>query len=274
MKKFLCVLCSVFLFTGCSSDAVKNVSVTESTELQTEEVTTEVIAELATEEKVSDVNIYEKQTYREVLEDIYYNYKFPQYDESLKNYDYDMSNNEFAVYDVDNDGRDELIFMFTESCTAGMLGLIYDHNSSENLVLQFSGYPMMDFYANGSVKVYSAHNQTHSKFHPFTMYSYDKETDLYNEYGIVYALDKDIVDMVNQEKEEAGMTDFWNYPEEYDTSNSGTVYYIRPDWDKGAEIPLDVTEFNERCEQFTEGSEVLNIPFLKLTEENIKTVSQ
>ncbi|MDE5855011.1 MAG: hypothetical protein K2H19_08130, partial [Ruminococcus sp.] len=198
---------------------------------------------------------------------IYYNHKFPDWD--YKNYDKDISN-DFAVYDIDNDGRDELIVTFE-----GRGLYVYDHNSDGNIVRQFSGCIKSDFYENGAVRVYSYHNQTHSlKVHPFSMCEYDKETNSYNEVGSVYGLDKDIVDMINQEKEEVGKTDFLDYPAEYDTSNSGTVYYIRPDWDKGAAIPIDVTEFNERYEKFTEGSAIIQIPYMKLTEENIKTVNQ
>lgn len=263
MKKFLLILCSIFLLTGCSD---------KTTEISISDITSELQAESQTEsetEKVTettDSNIFEKKTYREVLEYIYCYCKVLQYD---------VSNNEFAVYDVDNDGRDELIVRVIEAGVADQLASIYDRNSDGNIVLQFSSYPSMEFYENSAIKVYSAHNQTHSfKVHPFTEYEYDKETDSYNKIGIVYGLDKDIVDMVNQEKEEVGMTDFLDYPAEYDTSNSGTVYYIRPDWDRGAEIPIDVTEFNERYEQFTEGAEIIDIPFMKLTEENIQTVSQ
>lgn len=215
----------------------------------------------------SNIESSKKQTYRELLEYLYYNHQFPGWGDKAFSEDTSI---DFSVYDIDNDKSDELLIKFDNHTLS-----VYDHNSDGNIVCQFSEDIMSDFYENGAVRVYSAHNQTHSlKVHPFTMYRYDKENDSYNKYGIVYALDKDVVDMINQEKEEVGMTDFLDYPDEYDTSNSGTVYYIRPDWDKGAEIPIDVTEFNEQYEQFTNGSEILELPFMKMTEENIKTVSQ
>lgn len=238
MKKFLLILCAVFLFTGCSE---KN-----------------------TESSISEPYVYEQQTYREVLENIYYNYEFPNW--NYKNCT-DVSI-DFAVYDIDNDSREELLVTFDD------YGLnIYDHNADGNLVNQFSGYIMSDFYENGAVKVYSAHNQGNSfEIHPFQMYRYNAETDSYELYGSVRGIDKDVVDMVNKEKEEVGRTDFLEYPSEYDTSSSGTIYYIRCG-DDTTDIPMSEAEYNEYYSQFTENTDIIDIPFMKLTEENIKKVS-
>lgn len=256
MKKFLLILCSVFLFTGCSEKNIES-SISETVpESTTEEVTTET----TTEATIS--NIYEKQTYHDVLYNVYYNYEFPDWD--YKNYGKDVSI-DFAVYDIDSDDRDELLVTFDNRAI-----YVYDHNADGNLVKQFSGYIRTDFYENGAVRVYSAHNQTHSfKVSPFAMYKYNIETDSYDKCGSVSGIDKDIVDRVNQQIEEAGGTEFFEYPAEYDTSSSGTVYY----WINEAVEPLDVTEYNEYYEQFTENTDIIDIPFMELTEENIKNVN-
>ncbi|MCM1133215.1 MAG: hypothetical protein NC340_07055 [Ruminococcus flavefaciens] len=255
MKKFLAVLCSVFLLTGCSEKAVES-SVSESIPEITTEPTTEAVTEIS--------GIYEQLTYREVLDNIYYNCEFPDWD--YKNYSEDVTL-EFSVYDIDGDGREELLVRFDNRSI-----YVYDHNADGNIVRQFAGYFRSDFYENGALKVYSAHNQTHSfEVHPFQMYSYNAETDSYDRCGSVYGIDKDIVDMINKEKEEVGSTDFLEYPSEYDTSSSGTVYYIRSDDD--TEVPMDMAEYNEYCSQFTENTDVIDIPFMELTKENIKKVS-
>lgn len=258
MKKFLLILCSMILLTGCSSRTVGSVSVAE----QMQSVVDEIITEPETK-KTTKSNVYEKQTYREVLEGIYYNREFPDWD--YKNYTTDVSI-EFAVYDIDSDGRDELLITFDQR---GLF--VYDHNADGNLVKQFSGYIRSDFYENGAVRVYSAHNQTHSfKVHPFAMYKYNNETDSYDECEYVYGIDKNIVDIVNRQIEEAGGTEFFEYPAEYDKSSSGTVYYIRSDDE--TEIPLDLTEYNEYYGQFTENTDIIDIQFVELTEENIENV--
>lgn len=251
MKKFLLILCSVFLLTGCS----------EKTE-STSEIIPEITTEPQTEAVPETSDVYEQLNYREVLDNMYYNCEFPDY----KNYQTDAAI-EFAVYDIDGDGREELLVRFDNR------GLyVYDHDSNGNIVRQFAGYIRSDFYENGALRVYSAHNQTHSfEVHPFQMYRYNAETDSYDQCGSVYGIDKDIIDMINKEKEKVGSTDFLEYPSEYDISSSGTVYYIRSDDD--TEVPLDLTEYNEYYGQFTENTDIIDIPFMELTKENIKKVS-
>ncbi len=268
MKKFLLVLCLMFMFTGCSDKTTES-STAEIIPESTTEMPTEISTEPETEtvtvtETTTKSNVYTKQTYRDVLEDIYYNCKFPDW--NYKNYTTDVYI-DFAVYDIDSDGRDELLVTFDNRSI-----YVYDHNSDGNLVQQLSGYIKSDFYENGAVRVYSAHNQTHSfEVHPFQMYRYNAETDSYDLCGSVRGIDKDVVDMINKEKEEVGRTDFLEYPSEYDTSSSGTVYYICSDDE--TEIPMDVTEYNEYYRQFTENTDIIDIPFMELTKENIENVN-
>ena len=280
MKKFLLILCSVFLLTGCS-DKIAESSISEiipesTVALQTEKVTTEVTTETTTEE-TTESNVYEKQTYHEVLENIYYNYKFPQYDEPTKNYDWDISNNEFVVYDIDNDGRDELIFMFTESPMAGMLGLIYDHNSDGNIIVELMAFPSMRFYDNGVIEVNISHNQGPSgDFWPYSLYKYNSENDSYIKIATIWSLGRDVIEEKNEYAEKEGREPYWEYPYEADTSNSGIVYKIMlSDIEHSGEKQyVDVTEYNAWHEQYVGDAKLLELPFVKLTEENIENVNQ
>lgn len=278
------------MFTGCSSveeekSEAEMITVTtsqsettESTTTESIETSTEILTKTVTQPQTEEAseNVYGKQTYREVLETIYYNRKLPLFSESEEiSGDWDIEENDFLIYDIDNDGSDELIFKLTNYYTAGQIGIIYDHDAEGNLVLQFSAYPAFTFYKNGAVKVGAAHNQGHSgRFWPYSMYRYDRETDSYELFGSVEALDLEIVEMINAEREEIDRTDMLEYPYEADTSNSGFVYYIRPDWHSGAAEPVDVTEYNEMDREFTGGTEPLELEFIKLTEENIQNVNQ
>ena len=280
------------MLTGCSSVeeekseadmvtvTISQAETTESTISTTEliEASTEIITETVTQPQTEEAseNVYEKQTYREVLETIYYNYKLPLFlDEQILSNDYDIEENDFLIYDIDNDGSDELIFKLTNYYTAGQIGIIYDHDAEGNLVLQFSAYPAFTFYENGAVKVKDSHNQGPSgRFWPYGMYRYDRETDSYEFLGFVEALDLEDVKVRNSAAEENNGTNFIEYPYEADTSNSGFVYYIRPDWHSGTAEPVDVTEYNEMDREFTGGTQPLELEFIKLTEENIQNVTQ
>lgn len=278
MKRFLLILCSVILLTGCGNESIES-STSEIIPESTTEMPTEIPTEPETEEvtETTRSNVYEKQTYREVLENIYYNCKFPHYDEPIKNYDLDISDNEFAVYDVDNDGRDELIFMFTHTYTAGMTGMIYDHNSDGNIFEEFIEFPSLRFYDNGVIEANISHNQGPSgDFWPYTLYKYDNETDSYIEIASVWSLGRDIIERQKEEAEKAGYEPYWEYPYEADTSNSGIVYIIILSDDEYSSEShyVDITEYNAWHEQYIGGAELLELPFMKLTEENIENISQ
>lgn len=272
------IICSIFLLTGCSDKTAES-SISEIIPESTTELPTETTTEPETEEvtETTRSNVYEKQTYREVLENIYYNCKFPQYDEPTKNYDWDISNNEFVVYDIDNDGRDELIIMFTETAVAGMLGLIYDHNSDGNIIVELMAFPSMRFYDNGVIEVNISHNQGPSgDFWPYSLYKYNSENDSYIKIATVWSLGRDVIEEQNEYAEKEGREPYWEYPYEADTSNSGIVYNIRlSDVEySGEKQYVDVTEYNEWHEEYIGGAELLELPFMKLTEENIENVSQ
>lgn len=291
MKKILLIAGAAVLLTGCSSADEKSdaemVTETTSQEEITEsktsaaesmEASTEILTEIAVQqptEAVSSVN-YGKQTYREVLENIYYNRKLPGFSEKdILLDDYDIEENDFLIYDIDNDGSDELIFRLKNYYTAGQTGRIYDHDSEGKLVLQFRAYPSFTFYENGAIKVKDSHNQGNSgSFWPYSMYRYDRETDSYELFGSVEALDLEIVETINAEREEIGRTDMIEYPYEVDMSNSGFVYYIRYGQSNDEIEPVDVTEYNEMDREFTGGTEPLELEFIKLTEENIQNVTQ
>lgn len=280
------------MFTGCSSveeekSEAEMITVTTSQSETTEptistteliETSTEILTKTVTQPQTEEAseNVYGKQTYREVLETIYYNRKLPLFSsEQTLSDNYDIEENDFLIYDIDNDGSDELIFKLINYYTAGQIGIIYDHDAEGNLVLQFSAYPAFTFYENGAIKVKDSHNQGPSgRFWPYGMYRYDHSADSYEFLGFVEALDLEDVKVRNLDAEENNGTNFIEYPYEADTSNSGFVYYIRPDWHSGAAEPVDVTEYNEIDREFTGGTEPLELEFIKLTEENIQNVNQ
>ncbi|MBQ8515259.1 MAG: hypothetical protein IJ496_07665 [Ruminococcus sp.] len=256
VKRILSVLCMAVMLAGCSAQDAD----TESAAGQQEVL-----------ETLENAGV--KQTYRVVLEDIYYEQKFPPYERSIENYDFDITENEFAIYDIDHDGREELVFLLTQSYTATMFASVYDCDSEGNIVEQFHGFPRLTFYSNGMIEVGISHNQGHSgRFWPYTMYQYDAETDSYNAVAYVEAVDKDVIDTINSQLTEAGEEPAWDYPEEADISGSGLVYYICPHGIESDAEPADVTEYNIWHDTYVGDAEILDLPFMKLTEENINKV--
>lgn len=226
-------------------------------------------------------NVYEKQSYKQLLENVYYEMKFPDYDYNEENYlsSYSMEENEFAIYDIDNDGNDELILMFTSTAMAGMVGYIYDHDSEGHIVEEFRGFPSLRFYNNGVIEKNISHNQGNSgEFWPYTLYKYDTETDIYEEIAHVSAIDRELIEYKNQMAEDAGVEKVWEYPHDVDVSNSGFVYNILKPEDKKTKsedyVYVDVTEYEKWHDLYISDAELLELPFVKLTEENINNVTE
>lgn len=122
-----------------------------------------------------------------------------------------MAENKFTVYDVDGDGREELVLLYAAApAMAGMAGFVYDYDAQKQaLRSQLTEFPALTFYENGAVKADWSHNQGKAGdgFWPYNLYLYDQETDSYQEAASVDAWDRE------------------TFPEEYpstaDTSGTG-----------------------------------------------------
>lgn len=229
-------------------------------ELDTEEFSTEAETIVENETSViSNTAPFESKenTFGQVLAEIYENRSFMGI--SFNTYPaYDISANQFALYDVDGDSSDELVFLWKETDMASMLGMIYGKDAEGNITMEFWGNPFIHIYSNGLIKHDDSHNQGLSgRFWPYTLCSYDAASDTYEVLYAVSAWDSE----AQPSPEEA-------YPEDADVSSSGIVYYV------GEQGPLDVTDF-EAWERETFGDAVeIDLPFQSFTEENIASLLQ
>ena len=174
-----------------------------------------------------------------------------------------MAENEFAVCDVDGDGREELVIQYlTANMVAGMRALIYDTDENGDLRLQFSEFPNLTFYDNGAIQAGWSHNQgLAGDFWPYTLYVYNPESDLYRDVGSVDAWSRDFQPQ--------------NYPADTDTSNSGFVYYVYRDMgtEYGVIPPVDESEYLQWREEYLAGAAELELPWQSLTAEHIQTLT-
>lgn len=135
-----------------------------------------------------------------------------------------MSDNRFAVTDIDGDGREELIIQYTNACMAGMFERIYDYDpGSGELKCEFLNFPALTYYSNGIIKAEWSHNQGRGESWPYTLYRYDAASDSYVEVGSVDSWDK-------------ALSETWYegqpFPDELDTDGDGTLFTI---WEAGEE---------------------------------------
>lgn len=136
---------------------------------------------------------------------------------SLENGFGQMSDNRFAVADIDGDGREELIVCYDNAIMAGMMEIIYDYDPVlGELKREFTQWPMLTYYDNGMIKAEASHNHTHGEFWPFALYQYEVESDSYKQIAYVHTWDKEISDEYEGQP----------FPEELDTDGDGTLFNI------------------------------------------------
>lgn len=201
-----------------------------------------------------------KAAYTAVLEDLLYRHQLPDgqssdYDSSFG----DISENRFAVCDVDNDGSPELILEFTTAPSAGMRFLIYGYDEeADTLRLQLQEFPNAQLFSNGVIEVGASHNHSYSGvFWPYTLYQYDADQDCYTEVGSVSGWDK--------------LTYAEDFPDHIDEDGDGLVYYIDAEG-HDPEIPVDGGAYFVWRSFYMSGAESLQIPYLPLTEEGIASL--
>lgn len=72
---------------------------------------------------------------------------------------YDISDNSFAVYDIDADGEDELLINYRTTSLGNNVFKIYGYDQvSGEVKEEFSEYPNVTFYDNGVILAQMSHN--------------------------------------------------------------------------------------------------------------------
>lgn len=134
--------------------------------------------------------------------------------------------NTFAIYDVDNDGRDELIVQWCErAAMASQLCLIYGYDNGQ-LHEELSEYVATRFYSNGAVEADWSHNQgLAGRFWPYSVYTYDAKTDSYRYFGAVDGWDKSYLSTFYAGDEA--------FPDDLDQDGDGLIYFLY----SGDEVP-------------------------------------
>lgn len=217
--------------------------------------------EAITDELYSGIEADRLAAYQTVLQDVYNNQKFPGGREL--GYDgFPMSDNRFALEDIDQDGSVELILLYTTTYVGGHAVIIYDYDATTGSVReQFVEYPGVTCFDNGILKADASHNHSLSeKIWPYTLYQYDAESDGYEAIAMVEAWDKSLRD-----------TDYEGnaFPDDVDKDGDLTVYYIMDADNYELKDPVDLEEYEKWFESYRGDAEVIRPSYMELTEENI-----
>ncbi|MDE6915072.1 MAG: hypothetical protein K2P35_15465 [Lachnospiraceae bacterium] len=279
-KLWICVLNGVFAVSaaGCGNTnglrEEQNVSVAENTpsagiqeEMSDKNEATDDTEEntgkagmLSEEEEVRLLAAKVRHYYGGILSQIIAAWQLPDGEldtSALGNGLGEMSDNRFAVTDIDGDGREELIVSYSNACMAGMFERIYDYDPvSGELKTEFSQFPALTYYDNGIIKAEWSHNQGYGDFWPFTLYRYESESDSYVDVGSVNTWDKKY-----KEEWDEGQP----FPDGLDTDGDGTLYRICKEGEPFSygyeDFKYDQADYDEWISGFTEGAEEISIDY-------------
>jgi len=210
-----------------------------------------------------------RAVYAQVLRDLLYNGVLPNGRAVGAEWSGDLSRDQFAVWDVDLDGRDELVVLHTADIMAGMDGFVLEFDpaytgTDSPICFELDGFPAFAFYENGAVKVNWSHNQTWGELWPYELFTYDADTDRYTDAATVYAADRDLMEQAGRGEE---------YPDDVDVSGTGRVYYVNLARSSGGEPAgariWDSKEYDAWLDSVLGQARELELPYQALTEENI-----
>ncbi len=178
-----------------------------------------------------------------------------------------LSSENFAICDVNGDGKNELIIQRNSTYVAGQVERVYSANGNELL----AEYPMTTYYDNGYVAAGWSHNQgvAGDKLWPYTLYWYDSSAGKYVQEAAVDGWDKSLRDTYLSYDET-----IIPFPEDVDKDRDGFVYYIITEAGGYAPVygePIDYADYALWAARYL-GANVIDVPYYPLTEENISLI--
>lgn len=255
-------------------DAVTNTAESESAKGESTQIQEETSVRELSEEMLQEINYAKtRHYYGDILSGLLWAGELPGMQVEMNDDFYDtVRDNRFAVTDIDNDGREELLISYSTASMAGMFLAVYDYNPSTNqLKQQLCLYPSLSFYDNGMIKAEASHNHSRGEFWPFGLYQYQKDSDTYEMVASVGTWDKEF-------------TDSWGdgqpFPEELDVDGDGVLYNIQRGNNPAYEYAdykynqSDYDVFYQTMMQAADGAGVtadeIQIDFIPLTYESFK----
>lgn len=251
MRKKLVIVMLACLLVGCGTSSKSEVEdgfqeeiIQTSEELEKLEEDTE-----NSEEDILEISEEENEVYQALLMELVETGVFP----ATQGVQCDGMpyENTYAILDVDNDGKNELLINYGNgNSMAGMVLYIYDYDrASKEVYVEHSGFPDMTFYENGYIKEGASHNHGRSNlddFWPYSLYQYDAEMDKYEVLANIDAWQCKMYEGAEPDPE---------FPLEKDLDGDGIVYYDLSEDYYNPTMIMDKEEYEKWCEQHFTGTQ-------------------
>lgn len=256
MKKLLAlVLCIGILLCGCA-DLLPRKST-----LPTAEPVPETVPEnppLFTPEPTGDAL---HDAYRAALETIHNELYMPVLTAQITPYD-SIEDESFAIFDIDGDGKEELIVRIMNTYMADMTEVIYGfREETGSLYVELAAFPALTIYP-GVIRADWSHDHGlgGGVLWPYDVYTYDAQRDIYVQGASVDAWTRSVASTRQGEP----------YPASVDTDNHGTVYLITQEHETRIVSYSDYLGWEA---PIFAGLEEIRIPWQELTAQNVSLVA-
>lgn len=254
MRKAILFLAALTLAVGLSACGTKAAMATEPTAVPSMPET-EVSQ---TEPAAMEWNTPERKAFQLALQMVYDQQYLPELGEQIviTEPDSTIEEEQFAILDVDGDGREELLLRITNTDVAGMCEVIYGFDAQTGVLRVEAWNHIAVTHYPGFLRADASHNHglAGELLWPYTVLLYDPAEDSYRETYRVDAWDKSWADY-NSLLE-------MPFPEEIDSDNYGGVFLIT----QGDETQiLSLRDFDLWESRLFAGKDPINIPWQNLT---------
>lgn len=200
--------------------------------------------------------------YKNILEELYQTYQDPErflYEDGPG----------FALYDVDQDGVEELIVQDSTGEVAGEWIRIYGYSDAGKAYIELEEFPNLYYYDNGVIEAAWSHNQgaAGDKLWPYTVYRYNSKVGAYEQLAMVDGWDKSLREVMAGEA----------FPDDVDQDGDGFIYYIITE--PGGYAPtygtaMDYMAYEEWRDSYLNGAFPAGPSFVPLVKANIEALGQ
>lgn len=171
----------------------------------------------------------------------------------------------FALFDVDQDGLEELILKDSVGEVSGTFLRIYGYDETgRKAYLELDVSPDFYYYDNGVIEVAWSHNQgaAGDKLWPYSVYQYSDRTKDYAYLAGVDGWDKNLREVFDGQ----------SFPDALDLDGDGFLYYVITE--PGGYAPaygeaMDYDAYEAWRQTYLQGAEPSGIPFIPLVKDNI-----
>lgn len=201
------------------------------------------------------------EAYKFALQQISFEHIYPNGKDTGFSGDYGfIEDNLFAIYDINDDGQEELIIHFTTAPMAGNSESVYRYDRfSDSLQKLLSVYSSVSYYSNGIIKEDWSHSSglEGESYRPYNLWKYEPAAGKYVLLAEVNMWSKS-VDIVDYKGDA--------YPDDIDTENAGTVFIITYE---GVTQTVSKSDYESWLSGIMENADELSLPYKSLSEENI-----